>query len=63
MTSTLNYDIVRSMLRYNFKNSNIKIKIYTDYKISDEVKTALITEQNMTYIGGHQGVSRHEKGD
>jgi len=57
MTGTLNYDLVRSMLRYIFKNSNIKIKIYTDYKISDEVKTALLTEQHMTCIGGHQGVS------
>lgn len=61
MTDTLNSDIIRSMLRYIFKGSDIKIKIYTDYKISDEVKTALITEQHMTCIGGHQGVSRTVK--
>jgi len=61
MMTDLNFDIVASMLRYIFKGSNIKIKIFTDYKISDEVKTALITEQHVTCIGGHQGVSRTVK--
>jgi len=61
MMTDLNCDIIRSTLRYIFKGSNIKIKIFTDYKISDDVKTALITEQHMTSIGGHQGVSRTVK--
>ncbi|KAE9542432.1 hypothetical protein AGLY_003293 [Aphis glycines] len=51
----LNYEIIRSLLRYIFKGSDIKIQVYTDYKISEEVKLALITEQHMTCIGGHQG--------
>lgn len=59
--SDLNYDIVRSMLRYIFKGTDIKVKIYTDYKISDEVKKSLIEEQHITCIGGHQGVSRTVK--
>lgn len=59
--SDLNFDIVRSMLRYIFKGTDIKVKIYTDYKISDEVRKALIEEQHMTCIGGHQGVSRTVK--
>jgi len=39
----------------------MKVKIFTDYKISDEVKTALITEQHITCVRGHQGVSRTVK--
>lgn len=61
MMTDLNSDIMRSMIRYIFKGTNIKIKIFTDYKISDEVKTKLITEQHITCIGGHQGVSRTVK--
>jgi len=36
-----NYEIVRSMLLYIFIGTYIKVKPFTDYKISDKVKKSI----------------------
>jgi len=59
--SNLNFDVIRSMIRYIFRHTNIQINIYTDYEIKEEQKQTLIEEQHITCIGGHQGVSRTVK--
>jgi len=57
----LNFDVIRSMIRYIFWHTNIKINIYTNYEIKKEQKQILIEEQYITCIGGHQGISRTVK--
>lgn len=59
--SNLNFDIIRSMIRYIFKNSNIIIHIYLGISLSSEDKVNLIKEQHVTQVGGHQGVSKTTK--
>lgn len=47
----LNFDVVRSMIRYNFKNSDIKIniRVYTGFELLPEDKFNLINEQHITH--------------
>lgn len=54
----LNWDQVRSMIRYIFKKSNIKILIFVNTVYSEEEKINIIKEFHENPLGGHQGVSR-----
>lgn len=54
----LNWEKVRTMLRYIFKNIKIKIVIYNIKYYSQEEKHNIIDEFHSSPLGGHQGVSR-----
>ncbi|KAL4108059.1 hypothetical protein QTP88_018316 [Uroleucon formosanum] len=54
----LNWEKVRAIIRYIFKNSKIKIIIYVDIEYSEEEKLKIIEEFHNVPLGGHQGVSR-----
>lgn len=54
----LNWEQVRTMLRYIFKNTKIKIVIYNIEYYSQEEKHNIIEEFHSSPLGGHQGVSR-----
>uniref|UniRef100_A0A2S2NY96 RNA-directed DNA polymerase n=1 Tax=Schizaphis graminum TaxID=13262 RepID=A0A2S2NY96_SCHGA len=54
----LDWTQVRTMIRYVFKNSNIKIMIYSMDSYSKEEKSNIIKEFHTTPLGDHQGVSR-----
>jgi hypothetical protein len=54
----LDWTQVRTIIRYIFKNSNIKIFIYSMDSYSKEEKHNIIEEFHLAPLGGHQGVSR-----
>ncbi|KAL4089038.1 hypothetical protein QTP88_024116 [Uroleucon formosanum] len=54
----LNWEQIHTMLRYIFKNSEIKIMIYSGESYSDEEKHRIIEEFHLSPLGGHQGISR-----
>jgi hypothetical protein len=54
----LNWEIVRSMIRYVFKNSKIRVVIFVNSKHTEEEKRNIIEEFHITPLGGHQGVAR-----
>jgi len=54
----LNWEQIRTMLRYIFKNSEIKIIIYSGESYSEEEKQRIIEEFHLSPLGGHQGISR-----
>lgn len=54
----LNWDQIRSMIRYIFKKSKIKIVIFVNTIYSEKEKMNIIKEFHETSLGGHQGVSR-----
>lgn len=57
----LEWEKIKTMLKFIFKGSRIKIIIYSDQVYSDEEKTQIITEFHCGLLGGHQGVSRTVK--
>lgn len=54
----LNWDQIRSMIRYIFKKSKIKIVIFVNTIYSEKEKMNIIKEFHESPLGGHQGVSR-----
>lgn len=54
----LNWEQIRTMIRYIFKKSKIKILIFVNTQYSEEEKQKIIEEFHVTPLGGHQGVSR-----
>ncbi|KAL4132497.1 hypothetical protein QTP88_009636 [Uroleucon formosanum] len=54
----LNWEKVRAIIRYIFKNSKIKVIIYVDIEYSEEEKLKIIEEFHNAPLGGHQGLSR-----
>jgi len=54
----LQWETVRKMLRYIFKNSGVTIYVYTKDELTEEEKMQLIRELHINPLGGHQGVSR-----
>jgi hypothetical protein len=46
------------MIRYVFKNSAIKIFIYTNIEYSEEEKLKIIEEFHNSPLGGYQGLSK-----
>ena len=54
----LNWEKVRAIIRYIFKNSKIKVIIYVDIQYSEEEKLKIIEEFHDAPLGGHQGESR-----
>lgn len=54
----LQWPEIRTMLRYIFKNSKIKILIFINDEYSEEEKLRIIGEFHNSPMGGHQGVSR-----
>jgi hypothetical protein len=54
----LNWEQIRTMLRYIFKNSEIKIMVYSGDSYSEEEKHKIIEEFHLSPLGGHQGISR-----
>lgn len=54
----LNWEQVRTIIRYVFKSSDIKILIYSVDTFSEEEKHNIIEEFHLSPFGGHQGVSR-----
>ncbi|KAL4136459.1 hypothetical protein QTP88_008007 [Uroleucon formosanum] len=57
----LNWDQVRTILRYVFKKSKIKLIIYVDTTYSEQEKQNIIKEFHLTPLGGHQGISKTVK--
>jgi hypothetical protein len=53
----LSWEQVRTMIRYIFKNTKIKIVIYSINSYSEEEKNNIIEEFHFSPLGGHQGVS------
>ena len=58
LTTLTCYERTRTMFRYLFKNTNIKVTIYKEQYFSKEEKLQIIKEYHDTLVGGHQGVSR-----
>ncbi|KAL4100717.1 hypothetical protein QTP88_020751 [Uroleucon formosanum] len=63
--SEMSYDLeqlqwheIRTMLRYIFKDSQVKILIFIDDEYSNAEKLRIIEEFHNSPMGGHQGVSR-----
>lgn len=63
--SKMSYDLdqlqwhdIRTMLRYIFKDSQVKILIFIDDEYSNAEKLRIIEEFHNSPMGGHQGVSR-----
>lgn len=54
----LEWDHIRSMIRFIFRGTKIEILICTDSEYSDDEKLILIKQFHDSLIGGHQGVSR-----
>lgn len=54
----LDWEEVRAIIRYIFKNSKIKVIIYANIEYSEEEKLKIIEEFHNTLLGGHQGVSK-----
>lgn len=54
----LKWDQVRSIIRYIFKRSKIKILIFVSTTYTKEEKNNIIEEFYLTFLGGHQRVSR-----
>jgi hypothetical protein len=54
----LNWEKVRAIIKYIFKNSKIKFIIYVDIEYFEEEKLKIIEEFHNAPLGGHQGVSR-----
>lgn len=54
----LDWTQVLTIIRYIFKNSNIKIFIYSMDFYSNKEKYNIIEEFHIAPLGGHQGVSR-----
>lgn len=58
---------IKHMIKYLFKNTSIKITLYTGQlkqnsrKLSDEEKDNIIKEFHDTVLGGHQGATRTVK--
>lgn len=57
----LNCDQVRTMLRFIFRGSKIKILIFVNTQYSEGEKRNIIEEFHVSPLGGHQGVSRTVK--
>lgn len=60
----LKFDKIRPMLRFIFKDSNIKIFIHSDSvysELTEEQKCQIIKEHHELPLGGHQGVNRTYK--
>jgi len=49
------------MIGFIFKNSQIKILLFTNVEYSEDEKKTIIKEFYETPLGGHQGVSRTMK--
>lgn len=54
----LEWQEIRTMIRYVFKNTQTQILIFDNNEYSNEEKLKIIEEFHNTPIGGHQGVSR-----
>jgi len=54
----LDWEQVRTIIRYVFKKSNIKILVYSIDSYSEEEKHNIIEEFHLSPLGGHQGASR-----
>ena len=54
----IKWEIVRSMLYYTFRNSEIEIQIVTQEQLSKENQLRIIREFHETPLGGHQGINR-----
>lgn len=54
----LDWEQVRTMIRYIFRNSKIKVLIFNSNSYSNEEKQNIIEEFHSSPLGGHQGVSR-----
>ena len=54
----LQWEIVRNMLRNTFRNSNIKVYVYTRDELTEDQKTQKIRELHENPLGGHHGLTR-----
>jgi len=54
----LEWETVRSMLRYIFRDSDIVIKIIVREELSEEQQARVIQEFHENPLGGHQGIAR-----
>lgn len=53
----LDWATVRIMIRYLFKGTSIKIKIFTPNELTDQEKRIIIKEMHENPLAGHRGIS------
>jgi len=54
----LQWEIIRNMLRNTFRNSNIKVCVYTREQLTEDQKIQKIRELHENPLGGHHGLTR-----
>lgn len=54
----LQWEIIRNMLRNTFRNSNIKVCVYTREELTEDQKIQKIRELHENPLGGHHGLTR-----
>jgi hypothetical protein len=57
-SDNLDGDKIRSMLRYIFKNTNIKILICTNDEYTEEEKQTILQQYHDSKLGGHLGINK-----
>jgi len=54
----LDWSEIRTMIRFHFKGSEIKILLFIDDTYTKEDKYKIIKEFHNSPLGGHKGISR-----